>query len=130
MYKIEKKDFGFKLTFGDFMKAEEMTKWLEETKKALLGAPSGFGVFVDMRTLVPLPADAQGILQEGQKLYKQKGMTRSAVVLNSATITSQFKRLAQESGIYAWERYIDASKKADWETVGITWLKKGTDPDK
>jgi hypothetical protein len=130
MYKIEKKDFGFKLTFGDFMKAEEMTKWLEETKKALLGAPSGFGVFVDMRTLVPLPSDAQGILQEGQKLYKQKGMTRSAVVLNSATITSQFKRLAQESGIYAWERYIDASKKADWETVGITWLKKGTDPDK
>ena len=130
MYNIEKKEYGFKLTFGDFIKAEEMKQWVDTSKKVLLGAPSGFGVFVDMRTLKPLPSDAQKPMEEGQKLYKQKGMTRSVVILNSATTTSQFQRLAKESGIYAWERYIDASKKSDWENVGIDWLKNGKDPDK
>jgi hypothetical protein len=57
-------------------------------------------------------------------------MTRPVVILDSATVTSQFQRVAKESGIYAWERYINASKKPDWENVGIAWLKHSTDPDK
>lgn len=51
MYKIEKKDYGFKLTFGGFIAEDEMKKWVEESKTALLTAPKSFGVIVDMRTL-------------------------------------------------------------------------------
>jgi len=57
-------------------------------------------------------------------------MTRPVVILDSATVTSQFQRLAKESGIYAWERYINGSKNPDCENVGIAWLKHSTDPDK
>ena len=55
MFKIEKKPFGVKLTFGDFILKAEMEQWLEESKKALTGHKGAFGVFVDMRALKPLP---------------------------------------------------------------------------
>lgn len=129
MYKIEKKDFGFKLTFGGFIEKEEMEQWVQESKKALLGKMGEFSVFVDMRTLKPLPADAQEVMVNGQKLYRQAGMVRSVVILDNTITTMQFKRLAKESGIYEWERYIDASTTPKWELVGLGWLVKGTDPD-
>jgi len=130
MYKIEKQTYGFKLTFGGFIKSDEMEKWVEESKGALATQSGSFGVFVDMRDLKPLPADSQAHMQTGQKLYKQKGMQRSVVILNSAVTTMQFKRIGKETGIYEWERYIDASTIANWEVKGIAWLENGTDPDK
>lgn len=129
MYSIEKKDYGFKLTFGGFIKAEEMEQWRQESKKALQTQRGSFGVMVDMRSLKPLPADAQAVMVEGQQSYKKKGMTRSAVILNSAMTTVQFRRLAKESGIYAWERYINAADSPNWEREGVNWIAKGVDPD-
>jgi len=130
MYTIEKRDFGFELTFGDFINADEMERWLEDARKALAVTPKEFGVFVDMRTLKPLPPDSQKAMEEGQRLFKLKGMSRSVVVLNSATVTAQFKRIAKETGIYQWERYIDSSSKKDWLEIGRKWLTHAIDPDK
>ncbi len=89
-----------------------------------------FGVLIDMTTLNPISSETQEVLVSGQQLYKQKGMERSAVALNSLVITLQFKRLARKSGIYAWERYIDAGKLTNWERVAEDWITKGADPDK
>ncbi len=72
MYKIEKKPYGYKLTFGDMIKADEMKKWVDESKTALQTAPKEFGILIDMRTIKPLLNDAQVHMQEGQKLYKNK----------------------------------------------------------
>ncbi|MCK5077854.1 MAG: hypothetical protein KAR38_15835, partial [Calditrichia bacterium] len=85
---------------------------------------------IDMRSLKPLPKDSQETMESGQKLFKEKGMQRSAVIVNNALLALQFKRLAKESGIYEWERYLDASKLPDWENIATNWLKNGTDPDK
>jgi hypothetical protein len=129
MYKIEKTDYGYKLTFGDAISKDEMAKWVEESKTALMSAPAQFGIFVDMRTLQPLSPEVQEVMTQGQKLYKEKGMQRSVVILNDPTVTMQFMRLGKQSGIYQWERYIDASTHSDFEAKGIAWLKDGTDPD-
>lgn len=129
MYKIEKKDYGYQLTFGDFIRSEEMQQWVEDSKQELASCPAEFGVFVDMRTLKPLAPETQAHMQEGQKLYKAKGMTRSVVIVNSALIALQFKRIAKETGIYEWERYLDASAMDNWEEVGIRWLTEAVDPD-
>ena len=129
MYKIEQKDYGYKLTFADLINKDEMTKWVNDSKNALLNAPSNFGIFVDMRTLQPLSAEAVEIMQEGQKLFKTKGMARSVVILNNPTVTFQFKKIAKQSGIYQWERYIDASSVNNWEDVAINWIKNNVDPD-
>jgi hypothetical protein len=130
MYKIEKKSSGFLLTFGGNIDAAEMQRWADESKKVLATAQAPFGVIVDMRTLKPLSPEVQGIMVGGQGLYKQTGMQRSAVVLNDTITTIQFKRLAQQSGIYSFERYIDASATPDWTKVAVAWVKDGADPDK
>ena len=130
MYKIEKTPYGFKLTFGGFIQLAEMQNWLEESKKALASAQGKFGIFVDMRTLKPLAPEALKPMKEGQQLYKAKGMERSVVILNDAVTKMQFFRVAKETGIYQWERYIDASATPNWEQVGVDWLVNAKDPDK
>jgi len=130
MYNIEKNNYGFKLTFGGHINEEEMKKWVDDSRKSLASAPSSFGVLIDMRTLKPLNPEAQKHMQEGQKLYKGKGMVRSAVIVSSAVTKMQFQRIAKETGIYEWERYIDASSVGNWEKVAIDWIANGKDPDK
>jgi len=130
MYKIEKKSYGFRLTFGESIEIDEMKKWVEESKKTLAGQSGKFGILVDMRTLRPLKPEVQAVMVEGQKEYKVKGMERSAVGVPNSVIALQFKRLAQESGIYQWERYLDGSKDANWEKVAESWIASAKDPDK
>ncbi len=98
-------------------------------QKALTGSAKEFGVFVDMRTLKPVSPEAQEIMQTGQKMYKDNGMNRSVVVVNSAILKMQFQRIAKETGIYQWERYIDASSVENFEKVGLDWLVNSIDPD-
>lgn len=131
MYNIERRPSGYILTFTGIIDSAEMHKWHIESQKALLTeASKSFGVIINMKDLQPISAEARNIMIEGQKLYKAKGMNRSAVILNSAEICNQFKSLALQSGIYATERYIDASKKEDAVEIAIKWVKDGTDPDK
>ena len=56
-------------------------------------------------------------------------MTRSVVILSDPVIRRQFEDLAKETGIYEWERYIDASTTPNWEKVGLDWLIHAYDPD-
>jgi len=130
MFKIETRSSGFLLTFSGFIEAEEMKRWVEESEKALKTAPSDFGVIVDMRALKPLPADSKAVMESGQKLYKMKGMKRSFVAVNDAVTAMQFKKIAKESGIYLWERYIDASTNPEWQKIAVEWVKNSIDPDK
>ncbi len=77
----------------------------------------------------PLPQDSQTEMQVGQKLFKEKGLERSVVIVNSGITKMQFQRIAKQTGIYAWERYIDASADANWEKAGVDWISNGVDPD-
>jgi len=67
-------------------------------------------------------------MAETQALYKQKGMQRSAVVLDNALTTTQFRRIAKESGIDAWERYIDANLTPKWSEAAVKWVRDGIEP--
>lgn len=130
MYKIEKQDYGFRLTFGGSTGAEEISRWLLESREILADQDEEFFVFVDMRTLIPLDRDSQVHIHEGQQLYRRKGMLRSVVILSSPVVATQFRRIGGETGIGKWERYIDASNISDWEEVGMNWLLHAIDPDK
>ncbi len=129
MYKIEKRPSGYLLTFGGTITSDEMTAWFGESRTALKGAVPPFGVIIDMRTLAPLAPETQAIMVEGQKAFMTAGMKRSCVIVANSIIAMQFKRLAKESGIYAFERYIDAEAHPDWTKTAVAWVKDGTDPD-
>lgn len=130
MYKIESKTSGYILTFAGEMDKAEMERWRDESKKILEkeNRPE-FGVIVDMKDLVPLQMDVQAVMVDGQKLYKNKGMKRSAVILQNDRVCSQFKNLAIQSGIYATERYLDAQSNPDFLNDAVQWVKEGIDPD-
>jgi len=130
LYKIEKREFGLRLTLGGVISGEEMARWLNDLSRELTTVRSSFCVFVDMRTLAPLGKDGQVHIQDGQKLAKRCGMVRSVVILSSPVTTMQFKHIAMDTGIYEWERYIDASKYPNWEQIGMDWIEKAIDPDK
>ena len=126
MYKIEKKKAGYVLVFGGKIFKEEMQKWRDESVQILLSeSRASFGVVVDMRNLEPLGKETQEIMVDGQGLYKKKGMYRSAVILKSAIVTLQFKKMAIESEIHATERYIDATAASNAIEVAIKWVKDG-----
>jgi hypothetical protein len=128
MYRIEKRSSGFVLTFGGLIAQPEMQQWFRESEQQLAGVTPPFGVIVDMRKLAPLMPDVQATMVAGQKLYKQAGMQRSAVVLDNAIVTAQFRRLAKESGIDAFERYLDGSSEHNWQQAAVNWVKLGIDP--
>ena len=131
MYKIEKQAYGYKLTFSGAIKADEMQTWVKSAESALAGqAARSFGVFVDMREMKPLESEAQAVMVKGQMLFKQKGMERSVVILSTPVIALQFRRLAKESGIYKWERYLDTQTTQNYQKVGEEWLVHGIDPDR
>jgi hypothetical protein len=129
VYRIERAHFGIKLTFGGVVSAQELKDWLEESRQHLDEMEEGFCVFVDMKTLGPLDKPGQDVMKEGQRLYKSHGMARSVVILSNPVTTLQFKQIAVESGIYEWERYIDASRNEQWEQLGLDWLMHEMDPD-
>jgi hypothetical protein len=130
MYTIEQTDYGIKLVFSGQIDAAEMGRWLNDVKVYLSRQSKRFSVFVDMRTMEPLPLDAQELIARGQMLAKRKGMQRSVVILDDAVTTMQFKRIALQTEIYNYERYVNASAVQNWEEIGMGWLLEARDPDK
>ena len=128
MYKIDKTDLGFYLTFAGDMTKAEIERWYVESEHALTGQQSPFGVIIDMRTLAPLPVEAQDIMVRGQSMYRSRGMERSCVILDDAITTIQFMRLARKSGIAKYERYINASAHRDWLAKARNWVRHAIAP--
>jgi hypothetical protein len=130
LYKITKEKFGFQLTFGGTIGLDEMLHWRDDARTVLIGARKTFGVLIDMRTLRPggVQPDAQAVMVEGQGLFKTAGMERSCVILESAAVTMQFERLAKQSGIYSFERYINAAAHPDWQVKALSWIERKIDP--
>jgi hypothetical protein len=128
MYKIEKKGFGYKLTFSGSIRSEEMAQWFQDFGEVLESQSGTFFVFVDMRALIPLSREAQTFMQEGQVLALKKGMLRSVVITKSPVTEAQFRRIGGETGIIQGERYVDATATPDWEKVGLDWLLKAIEP--
>ncbi len=126
---IEKRSSGFLLVFAGTIGRAEMTCWLMDSEKQSAGSHGTFGVIVDARKLELLNGEAQALLVEGQALYKKQGMLRSAVAVGSPAVTRQLKRLAEQSGIGEFERFVDTRKYANWAEVAVAWVRDGIHPD-
>ncbi len=128
MYKIEKTDYGFKLEFEGFIKADEMREWCEESKKVLENAARGFHVMVDMRKMKTLPSDAKKLFEEGQTYYISKGGIRSAVIASDLITKEQLRNIGVRSGVGEFEQYFDGSQP-DWEEKALAWLRDRIRPE-
>lgn len=123
-----KTPYGYKSVFTGYFTPEEAHAWFEDVKRAVAGKRQ-FGQLIDVRGQSANPPETNAVIQEAMAYVRQQGMQRSAVVLSSALITMQIKRLAKQTGMDAWERYIDASANPNWERAALAWIEKGVDPD-
>lgn len=123
-----KTPYGYKSVFTGNFTPDEAHAWFDDVKRAVAGNRS-FGQLIDVRGQTANSAETNAIIEDAMKYVKGQGMQRSAVVMSSAVMAMQIKRLAKETGMYAWERYIDASAHPDWERVATAWITDGVDPD-
>ncbi len=130
MYRIDKRSYGVHLTFGGYIPKKELERWLAESKDTIEFLPDEFVVFVDMQQMELLPPESRQAMLDGQRYYRAYGMQRSVVILKDKVTMLQFKGIAKETGIYEWERYIDANAEPNWEQVGLDWVIHSIDPDK
>ncbi len=128
MYKIEKKNYGLKLTFEGFIQSEEIQEWSKEMVDLLENMPDTFGMLIDMRRLKPLPAESQMAMETVQKLFAKR-VQRSATIVDNVITNMQFKRIGKKTGVNQTKIYIDASKSNDWETAGRLWITKAIEPN-
>lgn len=129
MYQIDKKPYGLHLTFSGHIPKDELEQWLTESKEMISSLPDEFVVLIDMRELELLAPESRPAMVEGQEYYRVHGMQRSVVILKDKVTMLQFQGIAKETGIYEWERYIDATAEPNWEEIGLDWILNAVDPD-
>jgi len=96
----------------------------------LMSRPNVRGQLVDCRLWKAAPPEVTELIGKAMMDVRAKGLQRSAVVLSSTVAKMQISRLAKQNGMYAVERYIDASTDPNWEQTALNWIEKGIDPDK
>jgi hypothetical protein len=131
MHKIEETKYGYKLVLEGFLQRDEVGQLLEAMKTKIKPREKGqtFPLLLDMRKSNAFPSDAREILKQCLLFCKDSGMERNAVILSTAIATLQARRIAKETGIDRWARYIDASSRNDWEKIAVDWLIRGVEPD-
>ncbi len=122
-------DYGFHFTLSNPITLDESEKWKEEVEQAVVQLHEDFHVFVDMRNCELVPVGSKPNLEEGQTFCKNNGMVRSVIILGDQMTVMQMKIMAKKTGIYQWERYIDASHNPEWERIGMDWILHAIDPD-
>ncbi|WP_257446257.1 hypothetical protein [Archangium lipolyticum] len=123
-------DYGIRIHCPGYITPAEARAWFEDIKHKVLtleGKP--FGMLADARTQKANPPETQEIVKESMVWLRGHGMERSVVVLDSTVALIQILRLAKTSGVYAYERYLDASKDPDWERRSLDWIIRAIDPD-
>lgn len=130
MYQIDKKPYGVHLTFSGYIPKDELEQWLADSKEMISSLPDEFVVLIDMREMELLAPESRPAMVEGQQYYRAHGMQRSVVILKDKITMLQFQGIAKETGIYKWERYIDANAEPGWEQIAMDWILNSVDPDK
>lgn len=121
--------YGYRINAQGFVTLPEARAWFEDLRRLVGDSGKPFGLLVDIRGQRGNPAESQEVIKEAMAWMKQSGLARSAVVLDSTVAKIQTTRLAKTTGVYAWERYIDASKDPEWEARAVDWIVHGIDPD-
>jgi hypothetical protein len=124
-------EYGFRVNAPGYITPPEAIAWFEDLRnKVALKKGRPFGLLVDIRSQKANPPETQETIKQAMMWLRQSGMTRSAVVLDSAVARLMMVRMAKQSGVYDWERYIDAGKDPDWETKALGWIVHGHEPSK
>lgn len=129
MLRFEVTDYGVHFELGGKVTLEEIQEFSDRFHQFLETTKGGFCVMADFKGVELISSAGKEIISVCQKNARESGMLRSVVIVKDTVTKYQFKTLARQTGIYIWERYIDASKHKNWEELALGWLKDAFDPD-
>lgn len=127
-YTIETTDYGLHLVFNGLVGPADVTAMNREVERAARRVHHGFGVLLDMRANRAFSNEVAELLKTQVEIVKQAGMSRAAVVLQSAVMTLQARRITTASRATEMIRFIDAAADEDWETTALDWVTNGVEP--
>lgn len=129
MHEVKETEYGLYVEVTGLVSLDQSIVIMAEMRQIFESRETGICVFANLQKMDLLTEETQAVLLKIQRHCVNSGVKRVAVILGNATVAHQFKRLSLESGIYDYERYLDASSDPDWETKGLKWITEGIDPD-
>lgn len=127
-YSIKPTDYGLKLEILGFMEPEEAASMNRELEAAVSKLDEGFALVVDMRANRAFSNEVAELMKEQVGICLDGGMSRAGVVLQSAIMTLQARRVVAETGTAEKIRFIDASADVDWEKTAEDWVVRSVEP--
>lgn len=127
-YTVQKTPFGYRSEIVSPFAPAEAQRWLSEIKQ-VVGTGKLTGQLIDSRLAKANSPESGKVIEEAMTFVRARGLQRSAVILSSSVVKMQIQRMARESGVDSFERYIDASADPEWEKTAIAWIEKGVDPE-
>jgi hypothetical protein len=119
--------YGYRSELVDPITSEERELWVDQVKQ-FANLPGFYGQLIDVRRSRPNPDEFPRIL-EAMQYVRSHGLLRSAVVVSTPMAALNIKQMAWRTGVYEWERYLDASHDPDWERRATDWIVHRIDPD-
>ena len=127
-YRVEKASYGMKLSILGFINPNEVDTMNREVQELGSKLDDGFGIIVDMRENRAFSNEVAELMKEQIGICIDVGMGRAGIILQSAIMTLQARRLIAETGIADRVRFIDASSEPDWEKVATQWVTRAVEP--
>ena len=110
------------------MTRQDLSKLLDDLRKALPAARPFFGSILDMTSAVSVNPEHRDLLLQMVRFLHSRGMVRMAVGVPSALAASQLKRLSAEAGTLPGLRCLDVHDNA-WKSQAEHWAVSGRDPE-
>lgn len=128
VFEISPAPYGMRIAYKGFPTPEDVAAMTGEMQRIIAPLAPGWGVLVDMRHNKAFSAESADMMKQQIETCKLAGMNRAAVVLQSAIMALQARRISNETGIIPFIRFIDAGSDPAWEQAATAWITRGTEP--
>lgn len=128
-YEIEPTEYGVRMAVTGFASPDDIGAMDRDLARVVRGLPEGFGIVLDMRASPAFSIEAAERLKGQLDVCRRHGMERGAIVLQSAIIALQARRIVSEVGLLPRIRFLDASAGGGWEEAAVAWVEDGREPD-
>lgn len=126
MFRMDDFSWGLRLETVQNPNRMDLSKLLDDLRKALPSARPFFGVILDMSGSGPINPELRDLFLHAVRFLSSRGMVRMAACVSSGLVAAQLKRLASEAGIAQGLRCIETSHEG-WKLAAEHWAVSGRD---
>ncbi|MCB1144087.1 MAG: methyl-accepting chemotaxis protein [Leptospiraceae bacterium] len=131
MYTIELTNFGFRIILSGSLTPDELDRWISDSEARVKeNTLQNFHVFLDLKEISNLDESLIKHIERFQRVFRSKGMIRSAIIVNSFQNKKILQKIFKKSQFAKFNRIIDSNKNPYWEEGALNWLIREIDPNR